>query len=70
MMKNNNQMGVWPVMLTPFNHSNEIDGQGLDSLIQWYLKSDIGGLFTVCGSSEMFALSIKERQSLAHYVVQ
>ena len=69
-MKNNNQMGVWPVMLTPFNHSNEIDWQGLDSLIHWYLKSDIGGLFAVCGSSEMFALSIKERQSLAQYVVQ
>ena len=54
MMKNEKQMGVWPVMLTPFTPSNIIDWQGLSSLIQWYLKADIGGLFAVCGSSEMF----------------
>jgi len=63
-------MGVWPVMLTPFNLSNTIEWQGLDSLIQWYLKADIGGLFAVCGSSEMFALSVEERLSLAQYVIQ
>lgn len=70
MKKNINQLGVWPVMLTPFNHSNKIDWAGLDSLIQWYLKADIGGLFAVCGSSEMFALSVDERLSLAKYVIQ
>ncbi len=57
-------------MLTPFNQSNTIDWQGLDSLIQWYLNGDIGGLFAVCGSSEMFALSVEERLSLAQYVIQ
>jgi 4-hydroxy-tetrahydrodipicolinate synthase len=57
-------------MLTPFNQSNTIDWQGLDSLIQWYLDGDISGLFAVSGSSEMFALSIEERLSLAQYVIQ
>jgi len=70
MMKNEKQMGVWPVMLTPFTPSNIIDWQGLSSLIQWYLKADIGGLFAVCGSSEMFALSEEDRLSLAKYVIQ
>jgi 4-hydroxy-tetrahydrodipicolinate synthase len=57
-------------MLTPFNKSNTIDWQGLDSLIHWYLDGDISGLFAVSGSSEMLALSIEERLSLAQYVIQ
>jgi 4-hydroxy-tetrahydrodipicolinate synthase len=69
-LTNNKSYGVWPVLLTPFNQSNTIDWQGLDSLIQWYLDGDISGLFAVSGSSEMFALSIEERLSLAQYVIQ
>ena len=57
-------------MLTPFDDINAIDWQGLDHLIDWYLKADISGLFAVCGSSEMFALSVEERASLAKYVIQ
>ncbi|MBC8215301.1 MAG: hypothetical protein H8E64_02170 [Candidatus Marinimicrobia bacterium] len=50
------------MILTPFNHSNKIDWHGLGSLIQWYLKADIGGLFAVCGSSEINFFPLQKKK--------
>jgi 4-hydroxy-tetrahydrodipicolinate synthase len=60
--------GVWPTMVTPFTGSNEIDYSGLERIIEWYLERGVQGLFAVCQSSEMFALSLDERVNLAHSV--
>lgn len=60
--------GVWPVMITPFTESNEVDYRGLEELIEWYIERGVSGLFAVCQSSEMFALSRKERENVASFV--
>ncbi|MBN2375525.1 MAG: dihydrodipicolinate synthase family protein [Sedimentisphaerales bacterium] len=62
--------GVWPVMLTPFKDDKQIDWAGLDRLVDWYLESGVAGLFAVCGSSEMYELSDKERLRMAERVTR
>lgn len=62
--------GLWPVMLTPFNADRSIDWPGLARLIAFYLAAGADGLFAVCGSSEMYALTPEERLALARFVVQ
>ncbi|HPS54326.1 MAG TPA: dihydrodipicolinate synthase family protein [Sedimentisphaerales bacterium] len=61
--------GLWPVMLTPFKQNKEIDFTALDNLTQWYIDSGVAGLFTVCGSSEMYTLTDDERIELAKRVL-
>jgi 4-hydroxy-tetrahydrodipicolinate synthase len=63
------QEGVWPVMLTPFTDSGEIDWHGVDALVEWYIEAGVVGLFAVCLSSEMYHLSPDERLRLAGHVV-
>jgi 4-hydroxy-tetrahydrodipicolinate synthase len=63
------QEGVWPVMLTPFTDSGEIDWHGVDALVEWYIEAGVVGLFAVCLSSEMYHLSPDERLRLAAHVV-
>lgn len=60
--------GVWPVMVTPFTEHNEVDFDGLNELVEWYIKNKVDGLFAVCQSSEMFALTLKERVKIAEKV--
>lgn len=61
--------GVWPVMLTAFHDSGEIDWHGVDALVDWYIEAGVAGLFSVCLSSEMYQLSPEERVRLAAHVV-
>ncbi|MBT4500565.1 MAG: dihydrodipicolinate synthase family protein [Gemmatimonadetes bacterium] len=61
--------GLWPVMLTPFRDDGAIDWPSVDALVDWYLEKGATGLFAVCQSSEMFALSPDERLQLARSVV-
>lgn len=60
--------GVWPVMLTPYKEDRSIDYNSLEALIDWYEKNGVDGLFSVCQSSEMFFLSLKERLEIAAFV--
>lgn len=57
--------GIWPVMLTPFTEDNHVDYAALKELVEWYIKNGVDGLFAVCQSSEMFALSLEERVTIA-----
>lgn len=61
--------GVVPVMLTPFTADNQIDYQGLEKLIDWYIDNGADALFAVCQSSEMLFLSLEERVALSKFVV-
>ncbi|QMV14984.1 dihydrodipicolinate synthase family protein [Vibrio spartinae] len=61
--------GIVPVMLTPFTAQNEIDYQGLETLIDWYIANGADALFAVCQSSEMLFLSLEERVALSQFVV-
>jgi 4-hydroxy-tetrahydrodipicolinate synthase len=62
--------GVIPVMLTPFKEGGEIDFDGLEALIEWYLGHGVDGLFAVCQSSEMHLLTLSERTALGRFVVE
>lgn len=61
--------GVWPVMLTPFKGTGEVDYNALEQLIDWYIERGCDGLFAVCQSSEMFHLTLEERVAVAKAVV-
>jgi 4-hydroxy-tetrahydrodipicolinate synthase len=60
---------VWPVALTPFRATGEVDWQGVDALVDWYLDAGAAGLFAVCLSSEMYALTPQERLQRAERMV-
>lgn len=62
--------GVWPTMITPFTEDNKVDYEGLEKIIEWYIKNGVDGLFAVCQSSEMFFLSLEERVKIAEFTVK
>ena len=62
--------GVWPVMITPFCCTGEVDYEGLKKLTEWYIEKGCDGLFAVCQSSEMFNLTVEERIKVATTVVE
>ncbi len=64
------QPGVWPVMLTAFTPSGEVDYRGCERLVDWYLANRVSGIFAVCLSSEMFDLSAEERAAIARLTVK
>lgn len=66
---NNYPGGVWPVMLTPFTKSGEIDENGLRALVDWYIDSGVDGLFASCQSSEIFNMTFEERIRIAKITV-
>ena len=69
-MENRFPGGSWPVMLTPFTVSNEVDYEALKELVDWYIENGVSGLFAVCQSSEMFYLSLEERIKYAKKTVE
>ncbi|SMC40928.1 4-hydroxy-tetrahydrodipicolinate synthase [Fulvimarina manganoxydans] len=61
--------GIFPVVITPFNDDDSIDFDGYGRLLDWYLQNGAQGLFAVCQSSEMQALSLDERVALARFTM-
>lgn len=68
-MSEQKYVGVWPVMLTPFDENRNIDWQSLEKLIEWYLAAGVHGLFADCQSSEMFFLSDDEARKLVRFII-
>lgn len=62
--------GLWPVMLTPFRYSNEVDYKALEQLTEFYMYSGASGLFANCLSGEMFQLTNQERLGVITAVVK
>ncbi|MFQ3621546.1 MAG: dihydrodipicolinate synthase family protein [Spirochaetales bacterium] len=64
-----NLYGVIPPMITPFLESGEVDGKGLDTLVD-FLASHVDGLF-ICGSyGSGPLLSVEERKQVAEQVLK
>ena len=61
--------GIFPVVITPFKDDDRIDFDGYGRLLDWYLENGAHGLFAVCQSSEMQALSLDERVALARFTM-
>ena len=62
--------GVYPTMITPYTDDNQLDMEAVDRLLDFYVAQGCQGVFAVCLSSEMFALSEDERVALAARVVK
>ena len=62
--------GVYPTMITPYTDDNQLDMEAVDRLVDFYVAQGCQGVFAVCLSSEMFALSEDERVALAAQVVK
>ncbi len=61
--------GVFALLLTPFLDNDEIDWNIYDRYVDWQLSHHPHGLFAVCGSGEMGALTLRERLDLAKRAV-
>ena len=67
-MKHYNK-GVYPTMITPFTKNGEIDYDGVDKIVDFYIERGCDGIFAVCQSSEMIFMTLEERVKLAKRVV-
>lgn len=61
---------VWATMLTPFHEDYSVDYEALGALVEWYISSGVDGLFAVCQSSEIFYLTLGEREKITRFVVE
>lgn len=57
-------MEMFVTMITPYNKDGGIDYETVDKYVDWYYKSGIQGIFSVCQSSEIFNLTLEERVAL------
>lgn len=51
-------------MITPYRKDGSIDYQTAEQYVEWYYKNGLTGIFSVCQSGEIFALSLEERVKL------
>lgn len=61
--------GAWPVVLTPFTATDDVDLDALDRYVDWLIEHGAEGLFAVALSGEMYELSPAERALVAGRVV-
>lgn len=61
--------GMYPVLITPFDESKQIDWSAYEQLIEWHIGKGVHGVFAVCGSSEYFELTEEEALKLARTAV-
>lgn len=62
--------GVYPTMITPYTSDDKIDFGAVESLLHWYDRNGIQGVFAVCQSSEMWFLDFEERLALMKFIAQ
>ncbi len=62
--------GVWPVVLTPFTETDEVDFAALAGYVDWLIDNGADGLFAVALSGEMYELDLAERVAVARCVAE
>ncbi|MBW9111909.1 dihydrodipicolinate synthase family protein [Microbacterium trichothecenolyticum] len=62
--------GVWPVVLTPFTETDEVDYAALAGYVDWLIDHGADGLFAVALSGEMYHLDPAERVEVARCVAR
>lgn len=62
--------GVYPTMITPYRKSGTVDDTAVEALTEWYWKRGCDGIFADCQSSEIQFLTLDERVSILHTVMQ
>ena len=61
-------MGVYPILITPFDEQSRIDEESLRKLVEFNVKAGVHGLGIAMGS-EVFKLSEAERTQMTRIVV-
>ncbi len=51
-------------MITPYKKDGSVDYETAEKYVDFYFNSGISGIFAVCQSSEIFFLTLKEREEL------
>ena len=62
--------GVYPTMITPYRKNGAVDDTAVEALTEWYWKRGCDGIFADCQSSEIQFLTLDERVSILHTVMQ
>ena len=62
--------GVYPTMITPYRKNGEVDDTAVEALTEWYWKRGCDGIFADCQSSEIQFMTLDERVSILHNVMQ
>ncbi len=57
-------MEIFTTMITPYKTDGSIDYEMAEKYVDWYFKNGLDGIFAVCQSSEIFYLSLKEKEEL------
>lgn len=57
-------MEIFTTMITPYKTDGSIDYEMAEKYVDWYFENGLDGIFAVCQSSEIFYLSLKEKEEL------
>ena len=57
-------MEIFTTMITPYKNDGGIDYETAEKYVDWYFENGLDGIFAVCQSSEIFYLSLKEKEEL------
>ena len=61
-------MDSFATMVTPYRADGSVDLDAAECIVQWYYDNGLTGVFAVCQSSEIFFLTVEEREALAQRV--
>lgn len=61
---------AFPTMITPYTKDGGIDFETAKKYVRWYYEAGCDGIFSVCQSSEIFYLSLEEREQLNRCVYE
>ena len=61
-------MDSFATMVTPYRADGSVDLDAAERIVQWYYDNGLTGVFAVCQSSEIFFLTVEEREALAQRV--
>ena len=57
-------MEIFTTMITPYKKDGSIDYETAEKYVDWYFENGLDGIFAVCQSSEIFYLSLEEKEEL------
>ena len=58
-------MDIFTTMITPYLADGSVDLETARKYVDWYFENGLTGIFAVCQSSEIFYLTLEEREGRA-----
>jgi len=57
-------MDIFTTMITPYHKDRTVDYDTAEKYVDWYFENGLDGIFAVCQSSEIFYLTLEEKEEL------